>query len=80
MTLVILIFAGASFFFALAETALFSLGKWQVARLAERRPGAGGIVAQLLARPQDLQATLAPTPPFSRRRCGWSLMRTGRWR
>jgi CBS domain containing-hemolysin-like protein len=59
MTLVILIFAGASFFFALAETALFSLGKWQVARLAERRPGAGGIVAQLLARPQDLQATLA---------------------
>jgi len=59
MTLAILIFAGASFFFALAETALFSLGKWQVARLAERRPGAGGIVAQLLARPQDLQATLA---------------------
>jgi CBS domain containing-hemolysin-like protein len=59
MTLAILIFAGASFFFALAETALFSLSKWQVARLAERRPGAGGIVAQLLARPQDLQATLA---------------------
>ena len=59
MTLAILLFAGASFFFALAETALFSLGKWQVARLVERRPGAGGIVAQLLARPQDLQATLA---------------------
>ena len=59
MTLAILIFAGASFFFALAETALFSLSKWQVARLVERRPGAGGIVAQLLARPQDLQATLA---------------------
>ena len=59
MTLAILVFAGASFFFALAETALFSLGKWQVARLVERRPGAGGIVAQLLARPQDLQATLA---------------------
>jgi CBS domain containing-hemolysin-like protein len=59
MVAAILIFAGASFFFALAETSLFSLGKWQVARLVERRPGAGGIVAQLLARPQDLQATLA---------------------
>jgi len=59
MVAAIFVFAGASFFFALAETALFSLGQWQVARLVERRPGAGGIVAQLLARPQDLQATLA---------------------
>jgi putative hemolysin len=55
----ILIFAGASFFFALAETALFSLGQWQVRQLAERHPRAGKIVAQLLARPQDLLATLA---------------------
>ncbi len=55
----ILIFAGASFFFALAETALFSLGKWQVRQLAERHPRAGKIVAQLLERPQDLLATLA---------------------
>jgi len=55
----ILIFAGASFFFALAETALFSLGQWQVRQLAERHPRAGNIVAQLLARPQDLLATLA---------------------
>src|SRR5277367_5092291 len=55
----ILIFAGASFFFALAETALFSLGQWQVRQLAERHPSAGKIVAQLLARPQDLLATLA---------------------
>jgi putative hemolysin len=55
----ILIFAGASFFFALAETALFSLNQWQVRQLAERRPGAGKIVAQLLERPQDLLATLA---------------------
>jgi putative hemolysin len=55
----ILIFAGASFFFALAETALFSLSQWQVRQLAERRPGAGKIVAQLLERPQDLLATLA---------------------
>ena len=55
----LLIFAGASFFFALAETALFSLGQWQVRQLAERHPRAGRIVAGLLERPQDLLATLA---------------------
>ena len=44
--LAILIFAGASFFFALAETALFSLSKWQVRQLAERHPRAGKIVAR----------------------------------
>ncbi len=55
----ILIFAGASFFFALAETALFSLGKWQVAQLVEKKPRAGKRVAALLAHPQDLLATLA---------------------
>jgi putative hemolysin len=55
----ILVFAGASFFFALAETALFSLGKWQLAQLAEKNPRAGKIVAALLEHPQDLLATLA---------------------
>jgi putative hemolysin len=55
----ILVFAGASFFFALAETALFSLGKWQVAQLAEKKPRAGKTVAALLDHPQDLLATLA---------------------
>ncbi len=55
----ILIFAGASFFFALAETALFSLGKWQIAQLVEKKPRAGKRVAALLAHPQDLLATLA---------------------
>ncbi len=54
----IMLFAGASFFFALAETALFSLSQRQVAQLAERHPHRGKIVAQLLARPQDLLATL----------------------
>jgi CBS domain containing-hemolysin-like protein len=54
----VLIFAGASFCFALAETALFSLSKWQVRQLAEREPQAGGIVARLLAEPQDLLATM----------------------
>jgi putative hemolysin len=51
-------FAAASFFFALAETALFSLGKWRARQLAERSPGAGGSVAALLNEPQDLLATI----------------------
>ena len=55
---VVLIFAGASLFFALAETALFSLSKWQARQLAERFPRAGGSVARLLAKPQDLLATM----------------------
>jgi CBS domain containing-hemolysin-like protein len=55
----ILIFAGASFFFALAETAFFSLSNWQVSQLAEKYPRTGKIVGQLLANPDDLLATLA---------------------
>ena len=55
----ILIFAGASFFFALSETALFSLGKWQARQLAEGGSRAGRIIGELLEQPQDLLATLA---------------------
>jgi CBS domain containing-hemolysin-like protein len=51
-------FAAASFFFALAETALFSLGKWRARQLAEQSPGLGGSVAALLNEPQDLLATI----------------------
>ncbi|HXD00404.1 MAG TPA: CNNM domain-containing protein, partial [Verrucomicrobiae bacterium] len=54
----ILMFAGASFFFALAETSLFSLTKWQVGQLATQHPQRGKIVQQLLERPEDLLATL----------------------
>src|SRR5580692_1888295 len=54
----VLIFAGASFFFALAETSLLSLGQWRARQLAEREPRLGGIVLRLLAEPQDLLATL----------------------
>lgn len=54
----ILLFAGASFFFALAETSLFSLSNWQVRQLAERHPRAGKMVGELLERPDDLLATL----------------------
>ena len=55
----ILFFAGASFFFALAETAFFSLSNWQVRQLREKYPRRGKIVGQLLERPDDLLATLA---------------------
>jgi putative hemolysin len=54
----ILLFAGASFFFALAETALFSLNHRQVTQINQRYPRRGRIVANLLERPQDLLATL----------------------
>jgi putative hemolysin len=57
--LVVLIFAAVSFFFALAETALFSLSKWQARQLTERDPGSGQIVVRLLADPQGLLATMA---------------------
>lgn len=51
-------FAAASFFFALAESALFALGKWQVEQLAERSPREGAMVAQLLKQPSELLATI----------------------
>lgn len=55
----ILLFAGASFFFALAETAFFSLSNWQVRQLAERYPRRGKIIGEMLERPDDLLATIA---------------------
>jgi hypothetical protein len=51
----ILVFAGASFFFALAETALFSLGKWQVAQLAQKKSTCG----------QNRRATARTTAGFA---------------
>jgi magnesium and cobalt exporter, CNNM family len=55
---VVVVFAGASFFFSLAETSLFSLSKWQARQLAQRQPRAGASVLRLLAQPQDLLATM----------------------
>ena len=54
----VVVFAAASFFFALAESALFALGKWQVEQLAERSPQEGAIVARLLQQPSELLATI----------------------
>jgi len=52
------LFAGASFFFALAETSLFSLGKWQLRQLDSRSPALARIIQRLLSEPQDLLAAL----------------------
>ncbi len=54
----ILIFAVASFFFALAESALFALSRWQTRQLAERSPARGSIVVRLLEHPSELLATI----------------------
>ena len=51
-------FAAASFFFALAESALFTLGKWQIEQLAEHSPQDGVLVARLLKQPSELLASI----------------------
>ena len=54
---VVVVFAGASFFFSLAETSLFSLNKWHTRQMAEGTSKAGVKVQQLLGEPQDLLTT-----------------------
>jgi putative hemolysin len=56
--LIVLWCAAGSFFFALAETALFSLTKWQVRELAQRSGSVGGVAKLVLAESQDLLATM----------------------
>lgn len=53
----VLVFAGASFFFALAESSLFALGKLRARQIAEQ-PG-GAVVLRLLEQPAELLATVA---------------------
>ncbi len=55
----ILIFAGASFFFALRKRRSFPSANGRCGNWREHHPVAGKIVARLLERPQDLLATLA---------------------
>jgi putative hemolysin len=52
----ILLFAGASFFFAVSESALFALGKWRARQLTSKPNGV--IVDGLLSRPSELLATI----------------------
>src|SRR5688572_13008537 len=51
----IALFAAASFFFAVAESSLFSLGKWRARQLTNR---AGNKVQELLEKPSELLATI----------------------
>lgn len=52
----ILLFAAASFFFAISESALFALGKWRARQLTSKPNGV--IVDSLLSRPSELLATI----------------------
>ena len=50
--------AVASFFFALAESALLSLGRWRARHLAERHPARGALVLRLVDQWQELLGTI----------------------
>ena len=54
----LLLFAGAGFFFALSETALLTLGKWRLRLIMERQPVSGVLIRKLLAEPHDMLATI----------------------
>ena len=58
-------FAVASFLFAAAESAFFSLSLWQTRRLAKEHPGRGELVTRLLANPQELISSLALGSTFA---------------
>src|SRR5690349_3847779 len=55
--LVILFGAAASFFCALAEAALFSMGRWRVQELAESSPAAARL-QKLLKEPHEVLAAI----------------------
>lgn len=54
----IVLFAGASFFFALAETALFALGMWRARQIVGKTPNRGKQVFQLVKHPREALATI----------------------
>jgi putative hemolysin len=54
----LLLFTGIGFFFALAETALLTLGKWRLRQITAHQPERGVFIRKLLAAPHDLLATM----------------------
>ncbi|MBC8325869.1 MAG: HlyC/CorC family transporter [Verrucomicrobia subdivision 3 bacterium] len=54
----LLLFTGIGFFFALAETALLTLGKWRLRQITAHQPESGVFIRKLLAAPHDLLATM----------------------
>ncbi len=59
------IFALANFFFALAETAMFSLSRSNIRRMAASNDAAGKKVATLLKDPEDLLASVSLANTFT---------------
>lgn len=55
----LMVLTAASFFFALAESALFSLGTWRTRRLVDSGGGPAELVGQLLSQPADVLAAIA---------------------
>ncbi len=55
----LLALSASSFFFALAESALFSLGTWRTRRLVKQRGERAERVGQLLTQPSDILAAIA---------------------
>ncbi len=55
----VMVCAGASFFFALAESSLFVLGRWRARQLAEQNPRQGDLIVRLLEKPSELLATIS---------------------
>lgn len=56
--IILLFFTGAAFFFAVAETALLTLGKWRLRQVTAHSPERAVFIRKLLATPQDLLATM----------------------
>ena len=54
----LLLFTAAGFFFAMAETALLTLGKWRLRQVTAQNPARGAFIRKLLSAPQDLLATI----------------------
>jgi putative hemolysin len=57
--------AGCSFFFALAESALFAMGRFRARQMLEDDPEAGRKIEPLFAKPDDLVAAVAFGNTFS---------------
>jgi len=72
----------ASFFFALAETAVFSLSQWQARRLAVTDPVRGRLLGECLRQPEALLATMVLGNTLANGvllGAGFWMALTGRW-
>lgn len=58
IALLLSLLAAGSFFFAAAETALFSLGPWRLRQLSQTDSRGAEIVTRLLAQPEDLLSAI----------------------